>query len=48
VKDGVALDLRGATRGVVNVVALESDHVVGAGEVESPVVTSITGGRPGA
>jgi hypothetical protein len=48
VKNGIALDLRGTARGVVNVVALESDHVVGASEVKSPVVTSITGGRPGA
>jgi hypothetical protein len=31
----------------VNVVALESNHVVGAGEVKSPVVTSITGCGPG-
>jgi hypothetical protein len=43
-ENGVALDLGGATRGVVNVVALESDHVVGSGEVESPVVASIAGG----
>lgn len=31
----------------MNVVALESNHVVGAGEVKSPVVTSITGCGPG-
>lgn len=48
VKNSVALDLGRTARGVVNVVALESDHVVGAGEVKSPVVTSIAGGRPGA
>lgn len=43
-ENGVALDLGGTTRGVVNVVALESNHVVGPGEVDGPVVTSIAGG----
>lgn len=44
VEDGVALNLGGTARGVVNVVALESNHVVGPGEVKSPVVASIAGG----
>lgn len=44
VQDSIALDLGRATRSVVDVVALEGDHVVGAGEVKSPVVTSITSG----
>jgi hypothetical protein len=48
VENSIALDLGRTTRGVVDVVALESDHVVGAGEVKSPVVTAIAGGRPGA
>ena len=43
-ENGIALDLGGTTRGVVDVVALESDHVVGASEVKSPVVTSVASG----
>lgn len=44
VKDGVALNLGRTAGGVVNVVALESDHVVGSGEVQGPVVASIASG----
>jgi hypothetical protein len=47
VEDGIALNLGRTTRGVVNVIALESNHVVGASEVKSPVVTSIAGCGPG-
>jgi hypothetical protein len=47
VENGIALDLRRTARGMVNVVALESNHVVGAGEVKGPVVTSIAGCGPG-
>ena len=43
-EDGVALDLGGTARGVVNIIALESDHVIGSGEVQSPVVASIASG----
>lgn len=39
VQEGVASDFGGATRGVVDVVLLEGDHVVGAGEVQSPCVS---------
>lgn len=46
VEDGVALNLGRTTRGVVDVVALESDHIVATSEVKSPVVASITSGRP--
>lgn len=47
VEKGVASDLWRAARGVVDVVALEGDHVVAAGEVDSPVVVAIAGGGPG-
>lgn len=46
VEEGVAADLWGPPRGVVDVVALEGDEVVGAGEVEAPVVVTVAGGRP--
>jgi len=47
VEESVAADLGAATAGVVDVVALESDHVVGAGEVQGPVVVAVAGGGPG-
>lgn len=40
VDKGVAGDLGGAAGGVVDVVALEGDKVVAAGEVQSPVVVT--------
>lgn len=46
-EEGVPANLRGPPGGVVNVVALQGDEVVGAGKVESPVVVPVTGGRPG-
>jgi hypothetical protein len=39
---GIALDLGGATAEMVDVVALESDKITGAIEVDDPVVISIT------
>lgn len=46
VEEGVAGDL-GATAGrVVDVVTLEGDHVVGAGEVDEEVVVAVAVGRP--
>ena len=47
VEDGVASDLGGAAGGMVDVVALEGDHVVAAGEVHAPVVVAVAGSRPG-
>jgi hypothetical protein len=47
VEESVAGDLGAATAGVVDVVALEGDHVVGAGEVHGPVVVAVAGGGPG-
>ncbi len=46
VEDGVTSDLGGAAGGVVDVVALEGDHVVAAGEVHAPVVVAVAGSRP--
>jgi hypothetical protein len=45
VQQSVALDLGGAAAGVVDVVALHGDHVVGAIEVDAPVVVAVAGGR---
>ena len=47
VEEGVAGNLRAAAAGVVDVVALESDQIVGASEVHGPVVVAVAGGRPG-
>lgn len=46
VQQGVASDLGSATRGVVDVVALQGDQVVGASEVDSPVVVAVAGCAP--
>jgi hypothetical protein len=46
VKVGVALDLGGATTGLVEVVALEGDLVAGTIKVHVPVVVAVAGGRP--
>lgn len=50
VEECVALNLRRAAARVVDVVVLERDHVVGAGEVHAPVVVSAASrvGRPSA
>jgi hypothetical protein len=45
VQEGAAGDLGGAARDVVDVVVLEGDVVGGSGEVESPVVVAVAGGR---
>ena len=42
----VASHLWATTAGVVDVVALHGDHVVGAEEVDGPVVVVVTGGGP--
>jgi hypothetical protein len=47
VEERVTSNLGRATRGVVDVVALESDHVVAAGEVHAPVMVAVAGSRPG-
>lgn len=47
VEEGVAADLGAAAAGVVDVVALHGDHVVGASEVDGPVVVTVAGGAPG-
>jgi hypothetical protein len=47
VEEGVAGNLGGATRGVVDVVVLECDGVGGTGEVQAPVVATVAGGGPG-
>lgn len=47
VEKGVTSDLGGAAGGVVDVVALEGDHVGAASEVHAPVVVAIAGSRPG-
>lgn len=47
VQERATSDLGGAAAKVVDVVALEGDGVVGAGEVEVPVVLLITGRGPG-
>lgn len=46
VKKGVALNLRATTGGVVDVVTLHGDHIVGTIEVDAPVVVAIAGSRP--
>lgn len=45
-EQSVALDLGGTAAGVVDVVALHGDHVVGAVEVDAPVVVAIAGCGP--
>lgn len=45
-QDGVASELGGTAGEVVDVVVLEGDLVVGAGEVQVPVVVSVAGGGP--
>lgn len=47
VEKRVAAYFRGAAADVVDVVALERDHVVGAGQVQGPVVLAVAGGGPG-
>lgn len=47
VEESVTSNLGRAAGGVVDVVALEGDHVVGAGEVHAPVVVGVAGSRPG-
>lgn len=44
-EDGVSLDLGRTSRGVVDVVTLHGDHIVGTIEVDTPVVVSVTSGR---
>jgi hypothetical protein len=46
VEQGVAADLGGAARGVVDVVLLEGHEVVGTGQVDAPVVVAVAGGGP--
>jgi hypothetical protein len=46
VQDGVAGNLRSATRSTVDVVALEGNTILSAGEVESPVLVVVACGRP--
>lgn len=46
-QDGVTLDLGAAAAGMVNVVALQGDQVVGAVEVDGPVVVGVACGGPG-
>jgi hypothetical protein len=46
VEEGVAADFGATARGVVDVVLLKRDHVVGAGEVDSPVVKAVAGRGP--
>lgn len=41
VEEGVSSDFRGSAGGVVDVVVFEGYHVVGAGEVKAPVMSSI-------
>lgn len=45
-EESVALNLGRATRGVVNVVALKGNQIVGSSEVESPVMATIASGGP--
>lgn len=45
VQEGAALDLGRTTAGVVNVVTLHRDVVVGTVQVDSPVVIAVAGGR---
>lgn len=46
VQQGVASDLGRASRDVVDVVALHGNHVVGASQVDSPVVVAVAGCAP--
>lgn len=46
VQDGVASELGGTAREVVDVVVLEGDLVIRAGEVQVPVVVAVASGRP--
>lgn len=46
-EESVASNLGRTARGVVDVVALEGDEIVGAGEIHSPVVVSVACCRPG-
>jgi hypothetical protein len=46
VDDGVASELGRAALGVVDVVVLESDCVLGAGQVNGPVVVGVTASGP--
>lgn len=46
VEEGVAADLGRATRGVVDVVPLHGDQVVGTRQVDGPVVVAVTGCAP--
>lgn len=46
VQERVSADFRAAAGGVVNVVVLQGDEVVGAGEVDAPVVVAVAGGGP--
>lgn len=43
-QEGAALDLGGTATGVVDVVALQGDVVVGAVKVDTPVVVAVAGG----
>jgi hypothetical protein len=47
VEKSVTSNLGRAAGGVVDVVALEGDHVVAAGEVHAPVVVGVAGSGPG-
>jgi hypothetical protein len=44
VKERIALDFGGAARGLVYVVVFEGDFVVGAVEIEGPVLVAVAGG----
>lgn len=44
-QQSVTCDLRGTATGVVDVVTLHGDHVVGAVKEDAPIVMSIAGGR---
>jgi hypothetical protein len=45
-EQGVATDLGAAARGVVNIVTLHCDQIVGSGQVHGPVVMAIAGRGP--
>jgi hypothetical protein len=46
VQHSVACNLRSAAGGSMDVIALEGDGILGAGEVEGPVLVLVAGGRP--
>jgi hypothetical protein len=46
VQEGVAADLGGAAGSVVDVVLLEGDQIVAAGQVDAPVVVAVAGRGP--